>query len=107
MVKNILGYGYKEKSYEKVAANIFVREKINFKRQCPYKLMAGTELIEICYLDFLIENKIILELKKGDYFSRHNIKQVKCYLKVTSLKLAILANFTSSGVKFMRILNLY
>jgi len=56
-------------------------------------------------LDFLIEDKIILEVKKGNYFSRRNINQVKGYLKATSMKLAILVNFTTKGVKFFRVLN--
>lgn len=57
------------------------------------------------YLDFLVEDKIVLEIKKGNYYSKKNIEQVKQYLKVTNLKLAILANFTPSGVKFLRVLN--
>jgi GxxExxY protein len=58
------------------------------------------------FLDFLVDNKIVVEIKKGDYFSKKNIEQVKAYLKVTNLKLAVLVNFTSSGVKFLRILNI-
>ena len=57
------------------------------------------------FLDFLIENKVVLEIKKGHYFSKQNLEQVKQYLQVTSLKLAILANFMPSGVKYIRVLN--
>lgn len=56
-------------------------------------------------MDFLVENKIVLEIKKGSYFSKRNIEQVKDYLKATGMKLAILANFTPHGVKFFRVLN--
>jgi len=31
--------------------------------------------------------------------------QIKQYLQITGLKLAILANFTPNGVKFIRVLN--
>lgn len=58
------------------------------------------------FLDFLIENKIVLELKKGDRFSKKDIEQVYAYLKVTGLKLGIIANFTGKGVKFKRIVNI-
>jgi len=47
----------------------------------------------------------VLEIKKGSYFSKRNIEQVKGYLKVTIYKLAILANYTPNGVKFFRVLN--
>lgn len=33
------------------------------------------------------------------------MEQVKGYLKATGMRLAILANFTSAGVKFFRVLN--
>jgi GxxExxY protein len=52
-----------------------------------------------------VEDKIILEIKKRNYFSKQNLEQVKQYLQVSGLKLAILANFTPSGVKYIRVLN--
>lgn len=57
------------------------------------------------FLDFLVEQKIVLEIKKGNHFSKQNITQVKGYLKITNLKLAILANFMPNIVKFFRALN--
>ena len=32
------------------------------------------------YIDFIIENKVVLEIKRGNYFSRKNIEQIKKYL---------------------------
>lgn len=57
-------------------------------------------------LDFLYENIIVIELKQGDSFSKRNINQIYSYLKATGLKLGLLINFTRSGVKFKRIVNL-
>lgn len=104
-VYNDLGYGYQEKHYEIAITKYLISAKINFKRQAPYLIKAKGEIIGRYYLDFLLEDKIVLEIKKGNYFSRRNIEQVKGYLKVTGMKLGILANFTSSGVKFFRVLN--
>lgn len=104
-VYNELGYGYQEKYYEKAVARCFNKENILYKRQAPYKIIFKNEEIGRYYLDFLVDEKIILELKKGNYFSRRNIDQVKGYLKVTNLKLAILANYTPNGVKILRVLN--
>lgn len=80
--------------------------KVKYKQQVPYKLTFKGEVVGKYYLDFLVEDKIVLELKKGNYFSKRNIEQVKEYLRATDMKLAILANFTQNGVKFLRILNL-
>jgi len=59
------------------------------------------------FLDFLIDNKIVLEIKRGDYFRKVNIEQVYHYLVATDLALGVLAQFTGSGVRIKRILNLY
>lgn len=104
-VYNELGYGLQEKYYEKAIGASFTREKIKFKNQVPYKIKFRGEEIGGYYLDFLVEEKIILEIKKGIHFSKRNLEQIKGYLKITSKKLAILANFTPTGVKFFRMLN--
>ena len=73
-----------------------------FKRQVAYKIKFKGEFIGIQYLDFLIDDKIVLELKKGNYFPKRNIEQVKRYLNVTNKQLAILVNFTSTNVKSLK-----
>ena len=104
-VFNELGYGYQEKYYEKAIAKGLMDKNIKFVRQAPFKILFKGEEIGKLYFDFIVENKIVLEIKKGDYFSRKNITQVKEYLKVSVLKLAIIVNFTQYGVKTIRILN--
>jgi GxxExxY protein len=102
---NELGYGYKEKYYEKAIIECLKEKKINFINQAPFALKFKGKVIGRNYIDFIIDNKIVLEIKKGNYFSRRNMEQIKEYLKVTNFKLAILANFTPTGVRFTRILN--
>lgn len=103
-VYNDLGYGYQEKYYERALDKYFTANKLKFKRQVPFKIAVKGEVIGKYYLDFLIEDKVIVEIKKGNYFARRNIEQVKAYLKITGMNLAILANFTPSGVKIFRVL---
>ena len=104
-VYNELGYGYQEKYYERAVEKCFIEQKIKYKRQAPYKVVFKNEEIGKYYLDFLVDDKIVVELKKGDHFSKKNINQIKGYLKASNLQLAILANFTSKGVKILRALN--
>ncbi|MBI4779310.1 GxxExxY protein [Candidatus Falkowbacteria bacterium] len=63
------------------------------------------KVIAINYIDFIVDDKIVLELKKGNHFSKQNLEQVKQYLQITGLKLAILTNFMPNGVKYIRVLN--
>lgn len=101
-----LGYGFKERYYEDAIAKEFKDKDIKFKRQIPYKLEYKGEIIGNYRFDFLVEDKIVVELKRGDFFSKNNITQALQYLKASKLKLAILINITSDGVKFKRILNI-
>lgn len=103
---NELGYGYQEKYYQKAVAKILRENRIEFKEQVYAPLEFKGERIGGYYLDFLIYNKLILEIKKSDRFAKSNIEQVYAYLKRFNLKLGIIANFTKSGLKFKRIINI-
>lgn len=105
-VYNELGYGFKERYYEDAIAKEFDRMKLAYKRQLPYKLKYKNEIIGTYRFDFLVDDKIIIELKQGDFYSKQNFTQALQYLKATKLKLAILINITQKGVKFKRILNI-
>jgi GxxExxY protein len=105
-VFNTLGFGYQEKHYQKALSIALKKAGLCFKEQIHIPLHYKTEKIGNYYLDFLIEEKIVLEIKKGNYFLKSNIDQIYSYLKATELKLGILANFTEKGVKYKRILNI-
>lgn len=105
-VYNNLGYGYQEKYYQRAIEKAFKENGIKFKGQFFIKLKYKEEDIGFYLIDFLIEDRVVLEIKVGDYFSIKNINQTHAYLVATNLKLAILANFTSRGIVFRRILNL-
>ena len=104
-----LGGELLEKHYQKALAVALNEAGIKFIEQYPIKLYFDGKFIGIYYTDFLIqigEAKIILEIKKNENFGLKNIKQLSDYLKNLKLKLGILANFTSTGVKYKRIVNI-
>ena len=105
-VFNELGYRYKEKHYQKAVAKELENIGLLFKEQVRVPLRFKGADIGFHVLDFLIGNKVILEIKRGDAFSRTDIQQANEYLHSTGLKLAILARFSSRGLKFKRIVNL-
>lgn len=105
-VYNELGYGFKERYYEDAIAKEFENNNISYKRQLPCELKYKNEVIGNFRLDFLVEDKIVIELKQGNFYSKNNFTQVLQYLKTTGFKLAILVNITQQGVKFKRVLNI-
>ncbi len=105
-VYNQLGYGYQERYYEKATATALKLARLNYKEQFPVPLRFKGEKIGDYFLDFLVEDKVVLELKRGERVAKSNIDQIYAYLKATDLKLGILAQFAPSGIKFRRILNI-
>ena len=105
-VSNELGFGHLEKIYQRAFAKELALQKLNFEEQVPYSVLYKGEVIGKNYLDFLVEDKIIIELKRNDIFSKKHIEQVVNYLKVSQLKLALLIQFSKEGVKYKRILNI-
>ncbi len=105
-VYNELGFGHLEKIYQRAIAKEFQLQNVNFKEQVPYKVLYKGENVGSSFFDFLVEDKVIVELKKSDHFSKKNIDQVVNYLKVSGLQLALLINFSKNGVLHKRLVNL-
>ena len=104
-VYNELGYGYQERYYQRAIEKYFQESKIKYKKElyCPIKVKDKN--IGSYRLDFLVDDKIVLELKVANQVYIKHIKQVLGYLKQNNLKLGILSIFTKDGVKIQRILN--
>ncbi|MBU2037332.1 GxxExxY protein [Patescibacteria group bacterium] len=100
-----VGAGHKENFYQRAAANDFRNGKLSFEEQLPVKINYKGKFIGIYYFDFLIDSKIILEIKVRNYFRKKDIDQLYSYLRARKLKLGIIAHFTNTGVKFKRIVN--
>ena len=73
-VSNKLGGGYLEKYYQKAVAECLKTEGLKFAEQVHAPFMFNGVKIGQCFLDFLIEDKIILELKKGNRFFKIQTK---------------------------------
>ncbi len=101
-----MGFGHKENIYQKALVKDFSENNIKFKEQLRCKLKYKDEDLGIYILDFLIFNKIVLEIKQRNFISSKDIKQLYRYLKATNLKLGIIITFTADGVRYKRVVNL-
>jgi len=99
-----LGPGLLESVYEEALCHELVRESITFDRQrrinVEYK---GLILSRAFVADFIVENKLILEIKSVSKLEPVHYKQLLTYLRLTKLKLGLLINFNEvlfrNGVK--------
>lgn len=105
-VFNDLGFGHKEKIYQKALEKAFEDSKFTFLKEAPAKITYKGKQVGIYYFDFLIENKLVLETKVRNYFSSRDIDQLYSYLRAKKLKLGIIAHFTKSGIRIKRVVNI-
>ncbi len=104
-VHNKLGTKYQEKHYQR-AIEIKLKElNIPYQRELKIKLEFGKEELGDFFIDFVVDNKILLEIKKVWKISQDDIKQVLRYLRAAKLKLGIIANFKHKRLEFRRVLD--
>ena len=101
-----LGFGHPEKYYQKAVATGLQTKGIKFIEQFYVPLKFNGQIVGKYFLDFLIEDVVILELKKDYLFNYTTINQSKQYLYALNLQLALIAYFTKQGVVTKRVINL-
>jgi GxxExxY protein len=102
---NELGYGHKELYYQRAFAQQLKMNNHKFVEQKYYPLKFKGINIGKSFIDFEVEEKVLVELKKDSLFSKARIDQVLDYLKISNKKLALLISFSSAGVRVKRIVN--
>lgn len=101
-----LGNRYQEKYYQRAVEVKLKNNKISYKKEINVDLKIDGENIGKYFLDFLVDNKVILELKTKPLFTTNDFRQVKAYLKAFNIKLGLLVNFYGKSLEYKRILNL-
>lgn len=94
---NELGPFARERQYNDLIENKLKESGVVYKRE--YKISDSGNI-----LDFLIDNKIILETKSTRIITREHYRQIQNYLQVTGLKLGILVNFGNRYLKPVRVI---
>jgi GxxExxY protein len=104
-VHSDLGGRYQEKYYQRAVALGFEKEGIKYSRELCVPLKYNNQIIGKYFLDFLVENKVVVELKTVTEFVHDDVRQVLSYLKVNNLPLGILVNFRGKSLTYKRIIN--
>lgn len=98
-----LGPGFLETMYEEALAIEFSAAGISFERQKLLPIFYREHLIGEHRLDFLIEQKVILELKAIAAFENIHFAIVRSYLKACSLDDGLLLNFATPRLTVKRV----
>lgn len=104
-VHNELGSFLSEKQYGDALENLFKINNINYSRESELPIIFEGEKSGHNITDFVIDNKIILEIKAKNMVTRDDYYQIKRYLISAKKELGILVNFRRNTLQPKRILN--
>lgn len=105
-VYNKLGWGHRENIYQGALEVAFKELKLGFEREKFVAVTYNSKIVGREFLDFVVDEKIVVELKVMPKLGYIHINQVMSYLKATNLNLALLIYFLKDGVRYRRIVNL-
>jgi|ERR1051326_942610 GxxExxY protein len=105
-VFNHFSYNQPEKVYQKAMVVGLQKKGLKAIPESNADLYYLGELIHKGRMDILVEDQVLVELKRGVRFSKAQFDQVNRYLSAKNIKLGILINFTPEGVIFRRLVNL-
>ncbi len=104
-IHNQLGRFKKEKDYADAVEIILKENNIQYLREARTDNSLLAKRFGLYKLDFLVDNKVILELKSKTLLTKEDYYQLKRYLESKKLKLGLLVNFRDKYLKPKRIIN--
>lgn len=103
-VHNNLGGGFSEIVYKDALEYEFKSKNIEYEREKMYSVKYKDIILpHKFYADFVVMDKIILEIKSIKTFHDKHFAQCLNYLKVSECKLALLINFHRDYLNYKRI----
>ena len=104
-VHSVLGSGFIESVYDNALAYELTMRQIGFERQVPIDVWFRDQIVGRFAADYLIEGKLILELKALKGLHPAAIAQVLNYLKASKLQVGLLLNFGNTKLEIKRVVN--
>lgn len=101
-VFNALGSGFKESVYHKALSKEFKLRNLNYAEKKRLKIYFKNEEVGIYEPDFIVDDKIIIEIKAVFEVPKQFEKQLYYYLKCTKYKLGLLINFGGEKLDIRR-----
>jgi len=103
-VHNNLGKGFLEIVYKDALEYEFNKKGIPFEREKKYEVhYKGIILPHNFFADFVVYDKIILEVKCMSGIADEHIAQTLNYLKVSGNKLGLIVNFGDLSLQYKRV----
>ena len=102
--QNKLGNLLQEKYYQRAIARLLTRERIKFNQEKQVNILLDGEKIGHYKVDFVIEDRVILEIKTTDIALSTYHHQILSYMKQLQVRVGLLANFRQPKLQIKRLL---
>lgn len=106
-VHRVLGSGYRENTYQRDLETHLAQKKLNFAAQKlldVFDSADGHRLIGYYIPDFIVDSRIIVEIKALHGLDDSHVAQVIGYLAVSGCEVGLLINFGKRSLQWQRIL---
>ncbi len=103
-VHKILGKGFSEIVYKDALEHEFKKRNILYEREKPFDITYKDTILKHKYnADYVLYDKIILEVKCAEMIVVGHKRQTLNYMAITKYKLGIIANFGEDSLKYQRV----
>jgi len=102
-VNKTLGNGFLESVYEESLAIEFDLRNIPYKRQKGIDVFYKEQLAKQFVCDFLVGEKVLVEIKAIKAITGVEEAQVLNYLRATGIEIGLLINFGEQSLKYKRL----
>jgi len=102
-VSNTLGIGFIEKVYENAHFHEMKKDGLKVVQQHPVKVNYDGVVVGEFYLDMLVNDLVIVELKAVSTLTNDHLGQAFNYLRATGLPACLLINFGQPKIQLRRL----
>ena len=103
-IYNNLGAGFPEKAYQAALEKELQNHKIKYNRELYCNLLYKDSKIGRFFIDFLVDEKIVLAVKaRGEIFDK-DVAQVLGYMKLKNITVGLIILFGKKVIKQKRLI---
>lgn len=104
-VHSALGNGFQEKIYQRCLEIEFRKQGLEFAREVSMPIYYESYKVGTRRVDFLIEDRVMLEIKAQTELTDIHYAQIINYLEAYKLEVGLLINFGQKSLAFKRFIN--
>jgi GxxExxY protein len=103
-VHSTLGSGFQEVIYQRALAIEFTKRGLAFQRELEMQIYYDGKEIGMRRVDFLVEDKVMVELKASTQLEDVHLAQAINYLEAYKLEVGLLINFGAKSLEYRRVI---